>query len=348
MAIINKQAAAGGNGDVYVPYSERTGGESVVFFTRDLSEAGLLKIYDKVSSVLKGKVAIKLHTGEPHGPNIIPRPWVRELIEKRLPEACIIETNTYYPGERYTTEQHRKTLDVNGWNFCRVDITDEEDTAELPVRNGKWFDTMAVGKNMLDYDSMLTLTHFKGHVMGGFGGSNKNIGIGCADGRIGKGWIHSDTGEQNEWDVDQERLMERITESTNATLGFFKENVCFINIMRNMSVSCDCEGVGAQPVTVPDVGIVASLDILAADQACVDLLYALPEESKKDLVERIETRHGLRQLSYMKEMGMGNDRYQLIDLDHDEKVVSIQEAVDGISGSWIPDQWNEEVKKISR
>ena len=142
--------------------------------------------------------------------------------------------------------------------------------------------------------------------------------------------------------------MERITESTNATIGFFGENVCYINVMRNMSVSCDCEGVQAQPVTVPDVGIVASLDILAADQTCVDLLYALPEESKKDLVERIESRHGLRQLSYMKEMGMGNDRYRLIDLDHDEKVITAAEAVEGISGNWVPDQWNESYKKISR
>ena len=346
--MVNINAQPVKNGNVYIPYSERSGPESTVFFTRDLSEAGLLKIYDKVCGVLKGRVAIKLHTGEPHGPNILPRPWVKCLIENRLPEAHIIETNTYYPGDRFTTEQHRKTLQINGWNFCEVDITDDSGTAELPVRSGKWFDTMSVGKSMLEYDSMLTLTHFKGHVMGGFGGSNKNIGIGCADGRIGKGWIHSDTGEVAQFDVDQEKLMERITESTNATIGFFGENVCYINVMRNMSVSCDCEGVKAQPVTVPDVGIVASFDILAADQACVDLLYALPEESKKDLVERIESRRGLRQLSYMKEMGMGNDRYCLIDLDHDEQTVTAAEAVAGISGNWIPDQWNETYKKISR
>ena len=201
---------------------------------------------------------------------------------------------------------------------------------------------------MLEYDSMLTLTHFKGHMMGGFGGSNKNIGIGCADGRLGKGWIHSNTGLQNQWDVSQEELMEKITESTKATTSFFKDHVCFINIMRNMSVSCDCEGVEALPVTVPDVGIVASLDILAADQACVDLLYALPQESKKDLVERIESRHGHRQLSYMKEMGMGNDLYTLIDIDHEDRVISAGQAVEGISGNWIPDQWNEDVKKIRR
>ncbi len=349
MDIPIKNAVPGTGGDVYVPYDERSGEESVVFFTRDLSEAGLLKIYDQVSSVLKGRIAVKLHTGEPHGPNILPRPWVRNLFDQRLADkdATIIETNTYYAGERYTTPQHRKTLEVNGWIFCGVDIIDEPGTTLLPVRGGKWFDAMSVGKNLLEYDSLLTLTHFKGHVIGGFGGSNKNIGIGCADGRDGKGWIHSDTGLQDHWEIEQETLMERITESTNATLGYFGKNVCYINVLRNMSVSCDCEGVNAMPVTVPDIGIAASLDILAVDQTCVDLVYALPKESSQDLVERIETRHGLRQLSYMKEMGMGNNRYRLIDLDHDGRQITAAQAVEGISGKWVPDQWNDSFKKIT-
>ena len=175
--------APGKGGDRYVPYAARTGNESVVYFTRDLSPEGLLKIYDKISANLTGRVGIKLHTGEPKGPNIIPRPWVKELIAKRLPEASIIETNTYYDGDRYTTEDHRKTLEVNGWTFAPVDILDEDGTALLPVKGGKWFTEMSVGKNLLNYDSMLALTHFKGHVQGGFGGSNKNIGIGCADGQ---------------------------------------------------------------------------------------------------------------------------------------------------------------------
>ena len=243
----DKNAVPGTDGEHYVPYDERSGSESVVYFTRDLSPEGLVRIYDRVSQVLCGRVAVKLHTGEPHGPNIIPRPWVKHLLAERLPEANIIETNTYYPSDRYTTEQHRRTIAINGWNFCDVDITDEFGTAGLPVPGGKWFDVMSVGKSMLEYDSMLTLTHFKGHMMGGFGGSNKNIGIGCADGRLGKGWIHSNTGLQNQWDVSQEELMEKITESTKATTSFFKDHVCFINIMRNMSVSCDCEGVEALP-----------------------------------------------------------------------------------------------------
>ena len=141
--------------------------------------------------MLEGKVAVKLHTGEAEGPNILPRPWVKELISSRLPEATIIETNTYYEGSRYTTEEHRKTLEINGWTFCPVDITDADGVAALPVKGGKWFTEMHVGKTMLNYDSLLVLTHFKGHMMGGFGGSNKNIGIGCADGRIGKKAIHT-------------------------------------------------------------------------------------------------------------------------------------------------------------
>ena len=330
----------GAGGNRYIPYEERTGDSSVVYFTRDLSEEGLKKIYDRVSPVLTGKVAVKLHTGEAEGPNIIPRPWVKELIASRLPDASIIETNTYYEGSRYTTEEHRKTLEINGWTFCPVDITDADGVAALPVQGGKWFSEMHVGKSMLGYDSMLTLTHFKGHTMGGFGGSNKNIGIGCADGRIGKKAIHTREGSGNLWSIAEEELMERITESTKATVGFFAPHICYINVMRNMSVSCDCEGVHAEPVVTPDVGIIASLDILSADNACIDLIYNLPDRGGKALIERVETRHGLRQLSYMKELGMGNDRYTLIDTDNSDAVISAAEAVKDIAPGWTPDRYN--------
>ena len=330
----------GKDGNRYVPYEERSGESSVVFFTRDLSEEGLIKIFDRVSSVLTDKVAVKLHTGEAEGPNIIPRPWVKNLIESRLPEATIIETNTYYEGSRYTTEEHRKTLAINGWDFRPVDITDEDGVAALPVKGGKWFDEMHVGKNMLYYDSLLVLTHFKGHVMGGFGGSNKNIGIGCADGRIGKKEIHSWPGSDNMWSIAEEELMERISESTKATVDYFSPHICYINTMRNMSVSCDCEGPGAEPVVTPDIGLVASLDILAADNACIDLVYSLPGGGGKALIERVESRHGLRQLSYMKELGMGNDRYILTDIDNNDAVITAAEAVKDIAPEWKPDRYN--------
>ena len=326
----NCKAVPGTGGEKYIPYEKRTGEESVVYFTRDLSAEGLRKIYAKISEHLNGKIAVKLHTGEKHGPNIIPRPWVEALIKNDIPDGTIVETNTYYEGDRYTTEQHRETLKVNGWTFCPVDIMDENGTMMLPVKDGKWFTEMSVGKDLVNYDSFLALTHFKGHTMGGFGGSNKNIGIGCADGRIGKGMIHTAEGSDNMWSIAEEELMERITESTKATVDHFAGHIAYINVLRNMSVSCDCEGVAAAPVVTPNIGIVASVDILAADQASVDLVYALKEEDHHDLVERMETRHGLRQLSYMKEMGMGNDKYRLIDIDHEDKEIKPAEAVEGV------------------
>ncbi|MBQ9419139.1 MAG: DUF362 domain-containing protein [Synergistaceae bacterium] len=156
------------------------------------------------------------------------------------------------------------------------------------------------------------------------------MGIGCADGRIGKAMIHTTPGQPNQWDIAKEEFMERMTESTKATVDHFGKNISFINVLRNMSVSCDCEGVAAAPVVTPNIGILASLDILAVDSASVDLVYALPEKFHADLVERMESRHGLRQLSYMKELGMGNDRYKLIDIDNNDKVITPADAVVGV------------------
>ena len=333
-----KTAIPGTDGNRYVPYDKRSGEKSVVYFTRDLSPEGLKKIYDRVSEGITGKVAIKLHTGEAEGPNIIPRPWVKELYNEKLSGATIVETNTFYEGSRYTTEDHRKTIEVNGWTFCPVDIMDEEGTVTLPVKGGKWFDEMSHGSHMINYDSMLVLTHFKGHTMGGFGGSNKNIGIGCADGRIGKAWIHAKDG--NDWGVNTEELMEKIAESTKATIDHFAGHISYINVMRNMSVSCDCEGCEAEPVVTPDVGILASYDILAVDNACIDMIYSLPGGGGKTFIERVETRHGLRQLSYMKELGMGNDRYDLVDIDNGDRIITAEEATKDIAPGWEPDIYN--------
>ena len=335
-----KTPVPGTGGDIYVPFEKRTGESSVVYFTRDLSPEGLKKIYDRVCAPLSGNVAVKVHTGEAEGPNIIPVSWVRSLYEEKLPDSTIIETNTYYDGTRYTTEEHRKTLNVNGWDFCTVDITDADGVAVLPVNGGKWFEGIHVGEGLLKYDSMLTLTHFKGHVRGGFGGSNKNIGIGCADGRLGKGEIHTAAGSRNQWSIGNEEFMERVTESTKAVLDFFENRVTYINVMRNMSVACDCDGTAADPVVTPDIGILASTDILAVDNACVDMVYALPEGGGKALIERIESRHGLRQLSCMKELGMGNDRYTLIDIDNGDMETTAKEVTKNIRPEWTPDRFN--------
>ena len=320
MAIHAATPATGG--DHYIAPDQRDGGSSVVYFTRDLSAEGLRKAFAKVAGNLEGRTAIKLHTGEKDGPNIIPRPWVAELVAKDLPDATIVETNTYYKFH-------------NGWTFCPEDITDENGYIEWPVENGKWFDTMAVGANLANYDSMLTLTHFKGHTMGGFGGSNKNLGIGCASGKEGKKWIHAQTSDNgqtwgHQWSVDNEELMEKISESTKATIDHFGEHIVYVNVMRNMSVSCDCEGLAAQPVVTPNVGILASLDICAIDAASVDLVVTMTDAGlvhNHDLVERMTTRHGFRQLEYMHELGMGNWKYTLLDLDNDETEVSLADAV---------------------
>lgn len=324
---MKKQAVAGTDGDKYIPYENREGQESVVYFTANLSAEGLLRIFDKVGAHLTGKVGIKLHTGEKDGPNIIPRPWVKKLVDERLSSAAIVETNTYYEGDRYTTPQHRETIAVNGWTFCPVDILDEDGIVMLPVNGGKWFTEMAMGGHLPGYDSLLVLTHFKGHTKGGFGGSCKNIGIGCADGRVGKAMIHTTPGSDDMWDISNEEFMERMTESAKAVADHFGKYIVYINVLRNMSVSCDCEGCAAEPVVTPNVGILASTDLLAVDQASVDLIYAMQEHQHADLVERMESRHGLRQLSYMKELGMGNDRYRLLDIENDDSRIWPADAV---------------------
>ena len=257
---------------------------------------------------MTGKVALKLHTGEPNGPNILPRPWVQRL-QASIPDSTIVECNVLYESPRQTTEGHRETLKANGWTFCAVDIMDAEGDVSLPVPGGRRLKEVAVGKHQLNYDSLLALTHFKGHVMGGFGGSLKNIAIGCASGKVGKAQLHR---EGNQLWSGGPNFMERMVEGGKAVTSHFGPHIAYINVLRNMSVSCDCEGVNAAPVTLPDLGILASTDILAVDTASVDMIYALPKDVRRDMVERIESRSGLRQLSYMKEMGMGSDRYELI------------------------------------
>ena len=292
-----------------LPTLARAAERPKVYFSRELSAESLIRLYGKVNKDIGGKIAVKLHTGEPGGPNILPREWVRAFLAQ-LPNATVVECNVLYDSPRQTTAGHRRTLEQNGWTaFTTVDIMDEDGDAMLPVPGGKWLKEVAVGKHLLNYDSMVVLTHFKGHVMGGFGGSLKNISIGCASGKVGKRQLHSD-GKQL-W-AGGPLFMERMVEGGKAVTQHFGRRITYINVLRNMSVSCDCEGVNAEPVRVPDLGILASTDILAVDKASVDMVYALPEKVRAPLVERIESRSGLRQLSYMKEMGMGSDDYELI------------------------------------
>lgn len=287
----------------------------IVYFTRDISPNGLVKLYKKVNKDIKGKVLIKFHTGEPHGPNILPKDMVKALVDV-IPNSSLGDTNTLYKGERYTTEQHRNTIKINGWDkIANVDILDEEGTINFPVKGGKHFKEVSMGGHLANYNSLVVLTHFKGHAMGGFGGSIKNIAIGCADGRIGKAQVHAapDNEDYSKWLMGAP-FMENMVESAKATVDHFGKNITFLNVLRRMSVDCDCAGISAAEPTIKDIGILASTDIVAIDQASIDLVYKAPQEELKDIKERIESREGLHQLEYGEQIGLGSRKYQLVEV----------------------------------
>lgn len=280
-----------------------------VYFTDKINEDSMVKLYKLINSDIYGKVAFKIHTGEQGGKNFLPRSFVK-AVQEQIPGRVIVETNTAYGGGRSTTARHRETIMANGWDFCPVDIMDEHGAVMLPVRGGKHFTEMSVGKSLVDYDSMVVLTHFKGHSMGGYGGSLKNIAIGCADAKVGKAMQHG-----RGFSVRNAAFMENMVEAGKAVTDFFGKHIVYINVMRRMSVDCDCAGARAAEPTIGDIGILASTDILAIDQASVDLVYNKPGSDNKDMIERIESREGLRQLSYMRELKMGNPNYELISID---------------------------------
>lgn len=289
-----------------------SGEKSKVYFTKNIDPEHLVELYQKINSEIDGKVAIKLHSGEPHGPNIIP-PEMVKIFQAQIPNSTIIEANTAYGGGRSSTEAHKKTLETNGWTFCPVDIIDSEGDVNFPVNGGFHLKEVAMGSHLANYDSLVVLTHFKGHGMGGFGGSLKNIAIGCASGKVGKRQVHG-LQDYGSW-VTGELLMELMADSGKSICDHFGKKIVFLNVMRRMSVDCDCMGTAAAEPKIPDIGMLASTDILAIDKASVDLVYNLDDSRKSDLVERIESRKGLRQLSAMKELNMGNENYELISID---------------------------------
>ena len=287
-------------------------GKPKVYFTRQIDAEHLIRLYEKVSADIRGKVAVKLHTGEPHGPNILPRDMV-QAFQAHIPNSTIIEANVAYGGPRSTTSQHRETLAVNGWTFCPVDIIDEEGDVDFPVNGGLHLKEVAMGSHLANYDSLVVLTHFKGHAMGGFGGSLKNIAIGCASGKVGKRQVHGLV-DYGKW-VTGGLFMELMADSGKAICDHFGKQITFLNVLRRMSVDCDCAGTSAAEPVIPDLGMMASTDILAIDQASVDMVYNLEDPRKNDLIERIESREGLRQLTAMKELGMGSSQYELVSID---------------------------------
>jgi uncharacterized Fe-S center protein len=302
--------------------------KSTVFFTTDISVKGLAGIYSRINQGMTGKVGIKLHTGEPHGPNLLPIDLIKGL-QAEIPNSTIVECDVLYPGPRYEAAGHREVIKTNGFDFCPVDILDEEGDVMLPVPGMKEFlaagkdytpgdhlTEVAVGKHLLNYDSLLVYTHFKGHAMGGFGGSLKNIGIGIASGHVGKKMVHGFDFNQpniNFMDYIGPGFLERMVESGKATIDHFKGHIGYINVLKNISVDCDCDAHGAAPKCA-DIGILGSTDIVAIDKASLDLVYGLPAEQNHDIIERIESRSGPHQIEYMKTLGMGDADYDLVRL----------------------------------
>ena len=302
-------------------------GVAKVYFCKTINPENLLKIYDKIGGQITGKTAVKVHTGEPGAPNLPPRELARALIE-RIPNSTIVECNVLYPGPRFKTETHRRLLEENGWTFSPVDILDEDgDTAlpvpgaeafferqwgkpgtrDLPFAVGNHLREIYVGSHLLDYDSLVVLTHFKGHPSGGYGGSLKNIAIGCASPR-GKRQQHGDG-----W-IKGELFQEHMVEAAKAIVRRFAPRVAYINLLMNLSIDCDCAGMDAAKPEIPDIGVVAGTDLAAVERASVDMIYKLPDENKKSLIERIESRAGLRQLEFMKIFGMGDGKYEIVEI----------------------------------
>ena len=282
--------------------------KSKVYFMKEISKENLVKIYDALNVKLPGKVAVKVHSGEEGNQNYLKPEFMQDIV-KHL-NGTIVECNTAYGGERNTTEKHRKLMENHGWSkLYNVDIMDAEGQIELPIPEGKVIKVNYVGKDIQNYDSMLVISHFKGHPMGGFGGALKNISIGVAS-SYGKAYIHGAGEPEKIWTADHDKFLESMADADKSIVDYFKENILFINIMCNMSVDCDCCAVAEDPC-MQDIGILASTDPVALDQACIDLVYNSNDPGKDHFIERVESRNGVHTIEAAAELGVGNREYEL-------------------------------------
>jgi len=293
-------------------------GKSKVYFTRDISGNGLLKAYEALNVTLKGNVAVKLHSGEEGNQNYVKPEFVRPLIEKV--NGTVVECNTAYPGARNTTERHTKLMNDHGWNkYFKVDIMDaNHDDIVLDIPEGRIITKNYVGSHIKNYDSMLVLSHFKGHPMGGFGGALKQLSIGCAS-SDGKSYIHSGGKVLNQnilWEncAKQDDFIEAMAEAASSVAKMFEGKIAYVTMIVNLSVDCDCIS-NAEDPCMKDIGIVASLDPIAIDQACIDFIYNSKDKGRDHFVERVESRHGLLILDRASELNFGSREYELVDLD---------------------------------
>lgn len=291
--------------------------KSKVFFSSEITAEKVVELFHAASNdlpggILPGKVAVKLHSGEPGNQNFLKPEFWRPVVNDV--HGTVVECNTAYDGGRNTTEKHRETMEKHGWSkHFTVDIMDAEGPdAELLIPNGKRIKKVQVGKNMLNYYSMLVLSHFKGHPMGGFGGALKQLSIGCAS-SYGKAYIHGAGEPEKIWTGDHDSFLESMADAAEAVVRHFNGNMVFINVMKNMSVDCDCCSVAEDPC-MADIGILASLDPIAVDRACLDLVYASDDPGRDHLLERIESRNGAHTVDAAAELGFGSKEYELIKL----------------------------------
>lgn len=286
---------------------------SKVYFTKEISPKGLVNIYEKLGFNLPGKVAVKLHSGEDGNQNYVKPEFVKDLIEKV--NGVVVECNTAYEGARNTTEKHVKLMEKHGWSkYFDVDILDSEGPDKmLEISGGIRLDKNYVGKNIENYDSMLVLSHFKGHPMGGYGGALKQLSIGVAS-SYGKAYIHGAGNADKIWSADHDSFLESMADAAGSVVRYFNGNILYINIMCNMSVDCDCCAIAEDPC-IADIGILASLDPVAIDQACIDLVYNSNDAGKDHLIERIESRNGIHTIEEAARLGIGNREYDLINID---------------------------------
>lgn len=292
--------------------------KSKVYFTKEITPQNIVKIYEKVGKELIGNVAIKVHSGEAGNQNYLKPEFLKQIIEHV--KGTVVECNTAYEGQRNTTEKHKQLMEDHRWSkYYKVDILDTEGPdLELDIPNGKVINKNYVGKNIENYDSMLVISHFKGHPMGGYGGAIKQLSIGCASSK-GKAWIHSAgyTKDQNIlWNhtAEQDKFLEAMAESASSIVNYFNKNIVYINIMCNMSVDCDCCALAEDPC-MKDIGILASLDPIAIDQACIDLVKKSNDPGKEHLLERINSRHGTHTIDASTALNFGTKEYELINID---------------------------------
>ncbi|MDD7651623.1 MAG: DUF362 domain-containing protein [Candidatus Faecousia sp.] len=285
----------------------------VVYFTRTITPEAVLALYEKLGKELSGNVAIKLHSGETGNQNFL-KPEFWEPIIRQV-GGTVTECNTAYEGTRNTTEKHLKTLAAHGWStHFTVDLLDAQGPdLVLPIPNGKRIQKNFVGKDLTKYDSLLVLSHFKGHPMGGFGGALKQLSIGIAS-SYGKAYIHGAGDPQQLWTSDHDSFLESMADAASSVVEFFHGNAAYINVMKNMSVDCDCCAVAEDPC-MKDIGILASLDPVAIDQACIDLVYAATDDpGQAHLLERIESRNGVHTIKAAAALGVGSREYELVEL----------------------------------